>query len=157
VIVSRAGDPALALVDDDVVEIHVPELQPAETKGAGDSMTAGTMAALLHGADIRSALRTGGACGAINVVRRGLGTGGPEAIATLADRVELKAWKSTEGSLAGPSISTEGSLAGPSISTEGSLAGPSISTEGSLAGPSISTEGSLAGPSTDTDGSMVKE
>jgi 1-phosphofructokinase len=120
VIVSRAGDPALALVDDDVVEIHVPELLPAETKGAGDSMTAGTVAGLMCGADIRSALRTGAACGAINVVRRGLGTGGPGAVGTLAERVELRPWKGTEGSLAGPRTDTEGSLAGPRIGIEGS-------------------------------------
>ena len=93
VIVSRADEPALALVDGDVVEIHVPELLPAEAKGAEDSMTAGTVAALMCGADIRSALRTGAACGAINVVHRGLCTGGPKAVATLAERVELKPWK----------------------------------------------------------------
>jgi hypothetical protein len=33
------------------------------------------------------------ACGALNVVRRGLGTGGPSAVMTLAERVELADWK----------------------------------------------------------------
>jgi 1-phosphofructokinase len=50
VIVSRAAAPALALLPEgeeggsDVLEIRVPELTPAETRGAGDSMTAGVVA-----------------------------------------------------------------------------------------------------------------
>jgi 1-phosphofructokinase len=93
VIVSRAADPALALVGDEVLEIRVPRLQPAETRGAGDSMTAGTVASLVRGVPVREAVRTGAACGALNVVRRGLGTGGEEAVRTLAERVELRTWE----------------------------------------------------------------
>jgi 1-phosphofructokinase len=95
VIVSRAADPALAMPEgtDDVLEIHMPPLQPAEPRGAGDSMTAGVVASLVRGAPVREALRTGAACGALNVVRRGLGTGGEAAIRTLAERVELIDWK----------------------------------------------------------------
>ncbi|WP_214405598.1 1-phosphofructokinase family hexose kinase [Pseudonocardia lacus] len=93
VIVSRAADPALALVDDDVLEIRLPPLEPAESSGAGDSMTAGTVASLVKGLEVREALRIGAACGALNVVRRGLGTGGDHAIDTLAERVELVDWK----------------------------------------------------------------
>lgn len=96
VIVSRAAEPALALLPDgdgDVLEIRVPELRPAETRGAGDSMTAGVVASLVRGDHARDALRVGAACGALNVVRRGLGTGGEEAIRTLAERVELVEWK----------------------------------------------------------------
>jgi 1-phosphofructokinase len=98
VIVSRAADPALALPADgdgdaDVVEIHVPPLQPAETRGAGDSMTAGVVASLVRGEPVREALRIGAACGALNIVRRGLATGGEAAIRTLAERVELRPWK----------------------------------------------------------------
>jgi 1-phosphofructokinase len=102
VLVSRAGDPALALPADSgdeggdeggVVEIHVPPLQPAETRGAGDSMTAGVVASLVRGDPVREALRIGAACGALNIVRRGLGTGGDAAIRTLAARVDLRPWK----------------------------------------------------------------
>jgi 1-phosphofructokinase len=98
IIVSRAADPALALPEDgdgeqDVVEIRVPPLQPAETRGAGDSMTAGVVASLVLGEPVHEALRIGAACGALNVVRRGLGTGGEAAIRTLAQRVELAPWK----------------------------------------------------------------
>jgi 1-phosphofructokinase len=96
VIVSRAAEPALALPEDsdgDVLEIHMPPLQAAEPRGAGDSMTAGVVASLVRGDPIREALRTGAACGALNVVRRGLGTGGEAAVRILAERVELVAWK----------------------------------------------------------------
>ena len=93
VIVSRAAEPALALVHDDVPEIRIPHLEPAETSGAGDSMTAGVVASLVAGRDIGEALRTGAACDALNVGRHGLGTGGPAAARTLADRVELVEWK----------------------------------------------------------------
>jgi 1-phosphofructokinase len=89
VVVSRAADPALALVDDDVVAVHMPPLQAAEPKGAGDSMTAGMVAALARGAAPVDALRTGAACGALNVVRHGLGTGSADAVAALSERIEI--------------------------------------------------------------------
>jgi 1-phosphofructokinase len=89
VVVSRASEPTMALVGDDVLAVHVPALEPAETRGAGDSMTAGMVATLARGGSEREALRTGAACGAVNVAHRGLGTGGARAVATLAGRVEL--------------------------------------------------------------------
>ncbi|VEG47051.1 ribokinase-like domain-containing protein [Mycolicibacterium flavescens] len=98
VVVSRSGDaPALALLgeddDDDVVEITMPTLEPADSAGAGDSMTAGIVAALTSGRPLREALQIGAACGALNVVRHGLGTGGARAVETLAERVELRPLK----------------------------------------------------------------
>ncbi|SEH53871.1 1-phosphofructokinase [Mycolicibacterium rutilum] len=96
VVVSRAGSaPALALLadSDDVVEICMPTLEPADSAGAGDSMTAGIVAALAGGRPLPEALQVGAACGALNVVRHGLGTGGARAVETLAERVELHAWK----------------------------------------------------------------
>ncbi|MGE2690567.1 1-phosphofructokinase family hexose kinase [Mycolicibacterium pulveris] len=95
VVVSRSGDaPALALLDDDdVVEVVMPTLEPADSAGAGDSMTAGIVAALASGQPLRRALQIGAACGALNVVRHGLGTGGGQAVETLAERVELRPWK----------------------------------------------------------------
>ncbi|WP_214369342.1 1-phosphofructokinase family hexose kinase [Pseudonocardia sp. H11422] len=92
VVVSRAADPALALVGDEVLEVHAPPLEPVEPRGAGDSMTAGMTVCLARGESQRTALRTGAACGALNVVRRGLGTGGLEAVRTLAGRVQLGSW-----------------------------------------------------------------
>ncbi|MFA5709014.1 1-phosphofructokinase family hexose kinase [Mycolicibacterium sp.] len=99
IVVSRSGAaPALALLDGsaakaDVVEIEMPKLEPADPAGAGDSMTAGMVAALAGGRSIEVALQIGAACGALNVVRHGLGTGGARAVETLAERVELRPWK----------------------------------------------------------------
>ncbi|WP_326548641.1 PfkB family carbohydrate kinase [Mycolicibacterium sp. ND9-15] len=105
IVVSRAGSaPALALLDGKdadgdgtrgpaVVEVGMPALEPADPTGAGDSMTAGIVAALASGRSLREALQIGAACGALNVVRHGLGTGGARAVETLAERVEVRQWK----------------------------------------------------------------
>lgn len=96
IVVSRAGAaPALAMLGggDDVVEICMPTLEPADPAGAGDSMTAGIVASLAKGEPLPRALQLGAACGALNVVRHGLGTGGARAVETLAERVELRPWK----------------------------------------------------------------
>lgn len=99
IVVSRSGDAAsLALLDDresetrggDIVEIGMPTLEPADPAGAGDSMTAGIVAALACGRPLRHALQVGAACGALNVVRHGLGTGGARAVELLAERVEVR-------------------------------------------------------------------
>ncbi|MGW0434167.1 1-phosphofructokinase family hexose kinase [Micromonospora sp. NPDC003197] len=89
VVVSRAGDPALALIEGEVYEVHMPRLQAADPRGAGDSLTAGVAAVLARGGDVPLAVRTGAAAGALNVTRHGLGTGRPDAIAGLVDRVRL--------------------------------------------------------------------
>ena len=49
--------------------------------------------ALANGRSTREALQVGAACGALNVVRHGLGTGGARAVDTLAERVNLRPWK----------------------------------------------------------------
>lgn len=89
VVVSRAETAALAMVDGEVFEVDMPRLQAAETRGAGDSMTAGVAAVLAGGGDGKLAIRTGAAAGALNVTRHGLGTGRPDAILGLVDRVRL--------------------------------------------------------------------
>ncbi|SFK73009.1 1-phosphofructokinase family hexose kinase [Geodermatophilus ruber] len=90
VVVSRAGDPALALIDGEVVEIEAPPLQLQEHRGAGDSMTAGIAAALARGRDLPDALRLGAAAGALNVTRRGLATGQRDVIESLAEHVRIR-------------------------------------------------------------------
>ncbi len=91
VIVSRADRPALALSADDApVEIVMPRLEPIDHTGAGDSMSAAIAAVLAGGGDLERALRTGAAAGALNVTRRGLGTGEPRVIRKLADMVRLR-------------------------------------------------------------------
>ncbi|MFC7480191.1 PfkB family carbohydrate kinase [Luedemannella flava] len=91
VLISRADEPALALLDDDLIEVHLPSLQVVDHRGAGDSMTAGVAAVLARGGDLTEAVRTGAAAGALNVTRHGLGTGRAEAVTELAGRVRLAA------------------------------------------------------------------
>ena len=85
IIVSRAGAaPALALLDEggsggrggDVVEVVMPSLEPADPPRRGRLHDRRFLAALASGRPIREALQVGAACGALNVVRHGLGTGG---------------------------------------------------------------------------------
>ncbi|MEV4756383.1 PfkB family carbohydrate kinase [Micromonospora sp. NPDC049559] len=89
VVVSHAERPSLALVDGQVFEVSMPRLQVADPHGAGDSMTAGVAAVLAAGGDLATAIRTGTAAGALNVTRHGYGTGRPDSIAGLVDRVRL--------------------------------------------------------------------
>ncbi|WP_433064528.1 PfkB family carbohydrate kinase [Dactylosporangium sp. CS-033363] len=91
VLVSRAGDPALALLGDDrAVTVHVPKLQVVDHRGAGDSMSAGVAAVLAKGGDIEEAIRTGAAAGALNVTRHGLGSGRGDAVRELVGRTRLE-------------------------------------------------------------------
>ena len=90
VLISRAGEPALALWEDRVVEVHQPKLEVTEHRGAGDSMTAGVASVLARGGGFEDALRTGAAAGALNVTRHGLGTGRAEAVRELCTRVRIE-------------------------------------------------------------------
>lgn len=90
VVLTRAGDPSLALLDGRIVEVHVPRLQPVDHRGAGDSLTAGLAAALAGGADHEDALRLAAAAGAVNVTRHGLASGQRQTIEQLAERVEIR-------------------------------------------------------------------
>ena len=88
VLITRAEEPALALVDGSVVTIRPPVLQVVDHRGAGDSMTAGIAAGLAQGSDILQALRLGAAAAALNVTRRGLATGDRREIERLAEHIE---------------------------------------------------------------------
>ena len=92
VLVSRADRPALALLGEELLEVGLPTLEVVDHRGAGDSMTAGIAATLARGEDVSRAVRIGAAAGALNVTRRGLGTGRAEAIEELAGRVRLDPW-----------------------------------------------------------------
>lgn len=89
VIVSRADQPSLALLDGEAFVVEMPKLQAADPRGAGDSMTAGVTAVLAKGGDLHDAIRTGAAAGALNVTRHGLGSGRADAIAELIPRVQI--------------------------------------------------------------------
>ncbi|SRR6266540_253422 len=90
VVVSRAERSALALIDDDILEVRMPRLEVTDHRGAGDSMTAGVVSVLARRGELADAVKAGAAAGALNVTRHGLGTGRPDAIAELARRVHLE-------------------------------------------------------------------
>lgn len=90
VIVSRAGEPLLLHDDEGFAEVEPPRMEVADHRGAGDSLTAGVVAGLARGEDIREAIRTGAAAGALNVTRHGLGTGDAESIVRLREAVQLR-------------------------------------------------------------------
>jgi 1-phosphofructokinase len=102
VVVTRAHDPALALLDGQLYEVVAPRLQPVDHRGAGDSLTAGVAAGLARGQTLPEALRLGAAAGGLNVTRHGLATGTREDIESLVRRVELKPIDEAEGEHARP-------------------------------------------------------
>jgi 1-phosphofructokinase len=89
VIVTRAEEPALALVDGDVVSVEPPRLEAADHRGAGDSLTAGVAATLARGGELIDGLRIGAAAGALNVTRHGLATGRRREIERLVPHVSI--------------------------------------------------------------------
>ncbi|WP_349427014.1 PfkB family carbohydrate kinase [Microbacterium sp. LWS13-1.2] len=90
VIVSRSPEPMLLLDPDGFLEITAPRLEVADTRGAGDSLTAGVAAGIARGESVRDAIVTGAAAAALNVTRHGLGTGDPDAIAALRSAVTVR-------------------------------------------------------------------
>lgn len=90
VIVTRGSRPFLVLDGRTVHEVRAPELQTTDTRGAGDSLTAGVCAGLAAGQPLREAISTGAAAGALNVTRHGLGTGEQETIARLRESVRIR-------------------------------------------------------------------
>ncbi|UJW29113.1 PfkB family carbohydrate kinase [Saccharothrix sp. AJ9571] len=90
VVISRAADPALALLEGELYEIEAPPLHPMDSRGAGDSMTAAVAASLTEGVSLLEAVRLGAAAGALNVTRRGLATGGGDSVRAVSERVELR-------------------------------------------------------------------
>jgi 1-phosphofructokinase len=89
VLVSRADVGALALINEEIYRVGIPRMTPTDSRGAGDSMTAGVAAVLAQGGDLSTAVRTGAAAGALNVTRHGLGTGHLDAVQVLTERVQL--------------------------------------------------------------------
>ncbi len=90
VIVTRAGDPALALRDGRFVELRPPKFERGGREGCGDSMMGALAATIAGGRDWEDVLRLSAAAGATNFLRSGLGTGSRAVIAELAPRVQLR-------------------------------------------------------------------
>lgn len=89
-VVSRADEPTLVVRPEGSWLVHTPALSTVDHRGAGDSMTAGIAVGLGRGLPVLEAVRLGAAAGALNVTRRGLGTGRRAEIERFARRVEIE-------------------------------------------------------------------
>lgn len=89
-VVSRAAEPALLVTSSRVCEIDAPAVMTVDHRGAGDSMTAGIAVAVGRGLRLSEAVRLGAAAGALNVTRRGLGTGHREQIERFAEQITVR-------------------------------------------------------------------
>lgn len=87
--VSCAAEGAYALVDDRSYRLTAPEFVPFDTRGAGDAMSATIAASIAWGEPLLDAVRRGVAAGALNVTRRGLGSGVARQISRIVDLVEV--------------------------------------------------------------------
>ena len=93
VMISRGPDPAILLENGSpptLVALATPVFEPLDHRGAGDSMFAATGVGLARGMDARQAVRLGAAAGALNVTRRGLGTGTRQEVEQLAEHVTIE-------------------------------------------------------------------
>ena len=90
VLVTRAGDPALALLGDEAWELVPPKLEAGSREGCGDTMMGAIAAALAWGQELPEALVVGAGAGAVNFLHHGLGTGSRREVEELAREVELR-------------------------------------------------------------------
>jgi 1-phosphofructokinase len=90
VVVTRAEQPTLAFLDGAHYEIHAPIVEPVDSRGAGDAVTAGVATALAQGRPLVEAVRIGTAAGTLNVTRHGLASGSRHEIERLARHVEVR-------------------------------------------------------------------
>lgn len=91
VLVSCADAGALASDGTSLHEVRQPLLDVADSRGAGDSMTAAVAVGLSRGLPWADMLRLGAAAAALNVTRHGSGTGRADAVFELAKRVTVEA------------------------------------------------------------------
>jgi 1-phosphofructokinase len=90
-VVTRAGEPALAVKDGQAWEIVPPRLERGFREGCGDSMLGAMAATTAAGEGWERSLVVGAAAGAACFLRQGLGSAKREVIDELAERVELRA------------------------------------------------------------------
>ncbi len=97
VVLSRSEKPVLAFISGTTYRATQPALEPADYRGAGDSMTAGLAAAFSRGLGPEETLRLACGAGAANATRHGLGSASNDLIAKLAERVEIETLSSAPG------------------------------------------------------------
>jgi len=90
VVISRGEQPSLARLGDTTFRVTGPALEPADFRGAGDSMTAGLAAGVSRRLGPEELLRLASGAGAANVTRHGLGSASHDLIPKLAERVEIE-------------------------------------------------------------------
>jgi len=90
-IVTRAGEPAMVVRDEEAWELIPPRFERGSREGCGDSMMGALAACMAAGMEWEEMLRTAAAAGAANFLRRGLGSGSREVVEDLAKKVELRA------------------------------------------------------------------
>jgi 1-phosphofructokinase len=89
-IVTRGGEPALAITGDRAWTIVPPPLERGFREGCGDSMLGAMAAVLAAGEGLERALTVGAGAGAACFLRHGLGSARRNVIEDLAKRVELR-------------------------------------------------------------------
>jgi 1-phosphofructokinase len=90
VIITRAGEPATVMRDDEAWELVPPRFERGSREGCGDSMMGGLAACMAAGMEWEETLRTAAAAGAANFLRAGLGTGSREVIEDLTPKIKLR-------------------------------------------------------------------
>lgn len=90
VVISRGDEPIHAITPDGRFRVTGPSLDPVDTKGSGDSMTAALASALSRSEDTRTMLARGWAAGAANVTRHGLGSASAGLIDQLTGRADVQ-------------------------------------------------------------------
>ena len=90
VVLSRQDRPTLAMHDGEILRVDGPALDPADHRGAGDSMTAGLAAGVRREVGPTEMLRLATAAGAANVTRHGLGSAEEGLLPGLMERVTVE-------------------------------------------------------------------
>lgn len=90
VLLSRSGDPALALLEGRMLELSGPRFEAEERRGTGDSMFAAAGIGLAGAREAVEGLRLAVAAGALNATRTGLGSGVEEDIVRILQEVEVR-------------------------------------------------------------------
>lgn len=90
VIITRGPDPALVLYGDTASWLVPPRFDRGAREGCGDTMMGALAAGIALARPWDETLITAAAAGAVNFLRRGLGTGRRQVIEEIADDVELR-------------------------------------------------------------------